>query len=67
MNTAFRAEARIYARALGIEVRSLPKPIDVSALRVCLADLRQDVRGLPTIHFWGGVTTDTIISRRRHG
>ena len=49
-----RSAARAFARSLGIEARGLPKPVDLSSLRVCLANLRKDIQGLPAIHVWGG-------------
>jgi two-component system chemotaxis response regulator CheY len=36
---ARRIAARSYARSLGIELQSLPKPVDLAALRICLANL----------------------------
>jgi two-component system, chemotaxis family, chemotaxis protein CheY len=50
-----RSSARAYARSLGIVAQGLPKPVDLSSLRVCLANLGKDIQGLPAIHDWGGV------------
>ena len=55
MNAGQRTAARAHARLLGIELRSLPKPLDLSALRIGLADLASSVMGLPAAHTWGGV------------
>ena len=55
MNAEQRTAARTHARQLGIELRSLPKPLDLSALRIGLADLASSVMGLPAAHTWGGV------------
>ena len=51
-----RSAARAYARSLGIVAQGLPKPVDLSSLRVCLANLSQDIQGLPAIHDWGGAS-----------
>jgi two-component system chemotaxis response regulator CheY len=51
-----RSAARAYARSLGIVAQGLPKPVDLSSLRVCLANLGQDIQGLPAIHDWGGAS-----------
>lgn len=55
MNAEQRSAARSHARVHGIELRSLPKPLDLSALRVCLADLDKLAKGLPAAHMWGGI------------
>ena len=55
---ARRIEARSHARALGIELQSLPKPLDLAALRICLANLGKTAKGLPVMHIWGGVQVD---------
>lgn len=55
MNAEQRTAARTHARLHGIELRSLPKPLDLSALRVCLADLAKLAKGLPAAHMWGGI------------
>src|SRR5512144_2538177 len=39
MNAARRIAARSCARSLGIELQSLPKPVDLAALRICFANL----------------------------
>lgn len=38
------------ARWRGIELQSLPEPVDLSALRVGLADIGKTALGLPAIH-----------------
>jgi len=55
MNADQRSAARTHARIHGIDLRSLPKPLDLSALRVCLADLAKLAKGLPAAHMWGGI------------
>ena len=55
MNAGQRTAARAHARLHGIQLRSLPKPLDLSALRVCLADLAKLEKGLPAAHVWGGI------------
>jgi len=65
MNAARRIAARSYARSLGIELQSLPKPVDLAALRICLANLRKTAKGLPVMHIWGGVVVDGVTERHR--
>jgi two-component system chemotaxis response regulator CheY len=65
MNAARRIAARSYARSLGIEFQSLPKPVDVAALRVCLANLSKTTMGLPIRHIWGGVEVDGVTEQHR--
>jgi len=65
MNAARRIAARSYARSLGIELQSLPKPVDLAALRICLANLRKTAMGLPVMHIWGGVEVDGVAEQHR--
>lgn len=65
MNAARRIAARSYARSLGIELQSLPKPVDLAALRICLANLCKTALGLPVMHIWGGVGVDAVTERHR--
>jgi two-component system, chemotaxis family, chemotaxis protein CheY len=65
MNAARRIAARSYARSLGIELQSLPKPVDLAALRIYLANLCKTVLGLPVMHIWGGVVVDGEAERHR--
>jgi two-component system chemotaxis response regulator CheY len=65
MNAARRIAARSYARSLGIELQSLPKPVDLAALRICLANLCKTALGLPVMHSWGGVAADGVAERHR--
>ena len=65
MNAARRIAARSYARSLGIELQSLPKPVDLAALRICLANLRKTAMGLPVMHIWGGVVADDVAEQHR--
>lgn len=65
MNAKQRIAARNHARRLGIELRSLPKPLDLSALRVCLADLAKRAMGLPAAHMWGGIQVSHENERHR--
>jgi two-component system chemotaxis response regulator CheY len=60
-----RIEARAGARSLGIELQSLPKPLDFAALRICLANLRKTAKGLPVMHIWGGVQVDSEAEQHR--
>ena len=60
-----RSAARTFARSVGIELQSLPKPLDLAALRISLANLGKVAMGLPAIHTWGGVATDAIVERHR--
>jgi hypothetical protein len=45
MNAARRIAARSYARSLGIELQSLPKPVDLAALRILPCQPPQDRQG----------------------
>ena len=65
MNGARRSAARSHARALGIELTSLPKPLDLAALRICLANLGKTTMGLPVTHIWGGVMADHVADKHR--
>jgi len=64
-NAARRIAARAYARSLGIELQSLPKPVDLAALRICLANLGKTAMGLPVVHSWGGVVVDATAEQHR--
>jgi two-component system chemotaxis response regulator CheY len=51
-----RSASRLLARSLGMELlHSFPKPIDLAALRISLANLRSGLAGLPIMHSWGEV------------
>ena len=65
MDAPRRSAARSYARSVGIELQSLPKPLDLAALRISLANLGKTTMGLPAIHTWGGVASDAIVERHR--
>lgn len=65
LNAARRIAARAYARSLGIELQSLPKPVDLAALRICLANLCKSALGLPVMHTWGGVEVDGVTEQHR--
>jgi two-component system chemotaxis response regulator CheY len=65
MDAVHRSAARSYARSLGIDLQSLPKPVDLAALRICLANLGKTAMGLPVIHTWGGVAADGVAERHR--
>ncbi|KIZ41637.1 MULTISPECIES: response regulator [Rhodopseudomonas] len=56
MDARRRSASRALARALGMKLlHSFPKPIDLAALRISLANLRSGVAGLPIVHSWGEV------------
>ncbi|ABD89339.1 response regulator [Rhodopseudomonas palustris] len=56
MNAERRSASRLFARSLGMELlHSFPKPIDLAALRISLANLRSTLAGLPIVHSWGEV------------
>jgi len=61
----WRIAARSYARSLGIELQSLPKPVDLAALRIFLANLGKTAMGLPVMQIWGGVIVDGVAERHR--
>jgi two-component system, chemotaxis family, chemotaxis protein CheY len=65
MRAAARIEARSYARSIGIELQGLPKPLDLAALRICLANLGKTAMGLPTMHSWGGVAAEHLAAQHR--
>jgi two-component system chemotaxis response regulator CheY len=65
MDAPRRSAARSFARSVGIELQSLPKPLDLAALRISLANLSKIAMGLPAIHTWGGVVSDAIVERHR--
>jgi two-component system, chemotaxis family, chemotaxis protein CheY len=65
MDAARRTGARLYARSLGIDLQSLPKPVDLAALRICLANLGKTALGLPVVHTWGGVAADSVAAKHR--
>jgi two-component system chemotaxis response regulator CheY len=43
----------------------LPKPVDLAALRIYLANLAKAAMGLPVTHTWGGVAADGVVERHR--
>ncbi|PZA10215.1 response regulator [Rhodopseudomonas palustris] len=56
MSSLHRRASRDLAKSLGMELlQSFPKPIDLAALRISLANLRSAVAGLPIVHSWGEV------------
>ena len=65
MDTLYRTAARRYARWAGVEIRSFSKPIDLAALRICLADIGKTALGLPAMHSWGGIASDRIADQHR--
>jgi DNA-binding response OmpR family regulator len=65
MNAPRRIEARSLARSLGVELQSLPKPVDLAALRICLANLCKTAMGLPVMHTWGGIVVDGVTEQHR--
>lgn len=65
MHAARRIAARSFARSLGMELQSLPKPVDLAALRICLANLSKTAMGLPVMHIWGGVEVDGVTGQHR--
>ena len=65
MDAERRIAARAYARSLGMELQSLPKPVDLAALRICFANLYKTNKGLPVMHTWGGVKVDDVAEQHR--
>lgn len=65
MDAERRIAARLYARSVGIDLQSLPKPVDLAALRVHLANLSKTAMGLPMVHNWGGVAANGITASHR--
>jgi two-component system chemotaxis response regulator CheY len=65
MDSTRRSAARLYARSLGIDLHSLPKPVDLAALRIFLANLAKTALGLPVVHIWGGIAADSVAAKHR--
>lgn len=65
MNAERRIAARAYARSLGMELQSFPKPVDLAALRICFANLCKTTKGLPVMHTWGGIKVDGVAELHR--
>ena len=65
MSAGSRSAARSQARSLGIKLKGLPKPVDLAALRVCLANLSKTLKGLPVMHMWGGVKVEGVAEQHR--
>jgi two-component system chemotaxis response regulator CheY len=56
MDAASRRNLRAQARRLGIDIlQSFPKPVDLAALRISLANLRSSKAGLPNVHWQGEI------------
>ena len=64
MNAARRLAAGSYVRSLDIELQSLPKPLNLAALRVCFVNLRKTATGLPVVH---EAESETIAQPRSAG
>ncbi|HLG80968.1 MAG TPA: response regulator [Bradyrhizobium sp.] len=56
-----RSAARATAKFLGIATQSLPKPVDLASLRVCLANLGKGLSDLPALHAWGGAAMEQTL------
>jgi two-component system, chemotaxis family, chemotaxis protein CheY len=65
MDSARRGAARLYARSLRIDLHSLPKPIDLAALRIFLANLAKTMPDLPVVHTWRGVAAGDVAAAHR--
>ncbi|MGJ4890815.1 response regulator [Bradyrhizobium sp. HKCCYLR20261] len=65
MDSARRIAARLFARSLGLDLQSLPKPVDLAALRIFLANLGKTALGLPVVHTWGGVAAEGVAAKHR--
>jgi two-component system chemotaxis response regulator CheY len=58
MGSLSRRASRAQARELNIEIlQSFPKPVDLAALRIALANLRSTTAGLPNVHWLGEIRT----------
>jgi two-component system chemotaxis response regulator CheY len=61
MDARTRRASRARAKELGIEIlQSFPKPVDLAALRVSLANLRSASAGLPNVHWMGEIRTSEM-------
>ncbi|MDB5656801.1 MAG: response regulator receiver domain protein [Tardiphaga sp.] len=66
MAAAQRIAARQLGRSRGIMPSlSLPKPIDLAALRIAFAQLRSQISGLPIVHGWGEAPGHAVESSMR--
>ena len=56
MDASARRTFRARARELNVEIlQSFPKPVDLAALRISLANLRSATAGLPNLHWIGEI------------
>lgn len=60
-----RGKMRDIASELKMTIHTFPYPVELSVLRVLLADERAKTAGLPVAHMWGGVKVDTVVARHR--
>ncbi|MDP3691171.1 response regulator [Bradyrhizobium sp.] len=59
MDARSRSASRALAKRLDIRIlQSFPKPIDLAALRISLANLRNAAAGLPNMHWLGEIRTE---------
>ena len=59
MDARSRSASRTLAKRLDIRVlQSFPKPIDLAALRISLANLRSAAAGLPNMHWLGEIRNE---------
>lgn len=59
MDARSRSESRALAKRLDIRIlQSFPKPVDLAALRISLANLRSVAAGLPNMHWLGEIRTE---------
>jgi two-component system chemotaxis response regulator CheY len=65
MNAARRVAARSCARSQGMELQSLPKPVNVAALRICFMNLSKTAMGLPVMRIRGGIVVDAVAEQHR--
>jgi two-component system chemotaxis response regulator CheY len=65
IDLARRSAARLYARSLGIDLHSLPRPIDLAALHIFLANLAETALGTSNGPHMGGIAADGVAAKQR--
>jgi DNA-binding NtrC family response regulator len=60
-----RGRMRDIASELKMTIHTFPYPVELSVLRVLLANQRSKTAGLPIAHMWGGVKVDTVVAQHR--
>jgi len=48
-----------------MELQSLPKPVNLAALRICFMNLSKTAMGLPVMRIRGGIVVDAVAEQHR--